>query len=50
MRREATSTGFYESPWGKYPRIHLLTIEDFLSGKNIDYPQAADVTFKGHSG
>ena len=47
MRQEAASAGFYESPWGKHPRIQLLTIEDLLGGKSIDYPtQAADVTFK----
>ena len=46
MRREAASTGFYESPWGKHPRIQLLTIEDLLGGKSIDYPLVADVTFK----
>ena len=46
MRKEAASAGFYESPWGKHPRIQLLTIEDLLGGKSIDYPQAGDVTFK----
>ena len=46
MRREAASAGFYESPWGKHPRIQLLTIEDLLGGKSIDYPQDTDVTFK----
>ncbi len=46
MRREAASAGFYESPWGKHPRIQLLTIEDLLGGRGIDYPQATDVTFK----
>ena len=46
MRREAASAGFYESPWGKHPRIQLLTIEDLLGEKRIDYPQATDVTFK----
>ncbi|MDE0103825.1 MAG: restriction endonuclease [Bryobacterales bacterium] len=46
MRREAASAGFYESPWGKHPRIQLLTIEELLEGKGIDYPVAADVTFK----
>ena len=46
MRREAASAGFYKSPWGNHPRIQLLTIEDLLSGKGVDYPQAADVTFK----
>ena len=47
MRQEAASAGFYESPWGKHPRIQLLTIEDLLDGKSIDYPhQAAEMTFK----
>ena len=46
MRREAASAGFYESPWGKHPCIQLLTIEELLEGKSIDYPAAADVTFK----
>ena len=35
-----------ESPWEKHPRIQLLTIEDLLGGKTVDYPQATDVTFK----
>ena len=48
MRQEAASVGLYESPdWNrKYPRLQLLTIEDLLSGRDIDYPQAADTTFK----
>ena len=46
MRREAASAGFYKSPWGNHPRIQLLTIEDLLGGKGVNYPQAADVTFK----
>ena len=28
------------------PHLRLLTIEDLLGGKTVDYPQAADVTFK----
>ena len=46
MRREAASAGFYKSPWGNHPRIQLLTIGDLLGGKGVDYPHAADVTFK----
>ncbi len=46
MRREAASAGFYKSPWGNHPCIQLLTIEELLGGKGVDYPQAADVTFK----
>ena len=46
MRREAAAAGFYKSPWGKHPRIQLLTIEDLLGGKRVDNPLAEDVTFK----
>ena len=47
MRREAASAGFYESPWGKkYPRLQLLSIEALLSGRDVDYPRAANMTFK----
>lgn len=47
MRKEATSAGFYTSPWGKHPRLQLLTIEDLLTGKTIDRPPAqTSVTFK----
>ena len=38
MRAEAAEAGTYESPWGKHPRIQLLTIEQLLGGKGIDYP------------
>ena len=38
MRSEAAEAGFYESPWGKHPRIQLLTIRELLDGKGIDYP------------
>ena len=48
MLHEAVEAGFYESTsWGKFPRIQILTIEELLAGKSIDYPRgAADATFK----
>ena len=48
MRREAASSGFYDSPWGtKHPRIQLFTIEELLAGARVDYPPTqANVTFK----
>ena len=47
MRKEAASAGFCTSPWGKHPRIQLVTIKDLLTGKTIDRPPAqASVTFK----
>jgi DNA modification methylase len=47
MRTEAASAGFYNSPWGKkYPRLQIITIEELLAGKEIDYPPTgANVTF-----
>ena len=48
MRTEAESAGFYESPWGKHPRLQILTIAELLGGKKIDYPlaQGVNVTFE----
>lgn len=48
MRAEAASAGFYNSTWGtKHPRIQIITIEELLEGKGIDYPQSlANVTHK----
>ncbi len=47
MRVEAASAGFYESPWGKHPRLQLLTVEELLDDATIDMPpQQSSVTFK----
>ena len=48
MRSEAADAGFYTSPWGKHPCLQLLTVEDLLAGKGIDYPAVtgSNVTFK----
>jgi site-specific DNA-methyltransferase (adenine-specific) len=48
MRKEAASAGFYESPWGKHPRVQLLTVGELLKGKTVDMPRTAGTnrTFK----
>jgi hypothetical protein len=49
MRADAASTGFYDSPVGKHPRLQILTIAELLDGKTIDAPsraQRVDVTFR----
>ncbi len=48
MRSEGATAGFYESPWGRHPRIQLLTVGELLAGKGIDYPRTAGTarTFK----
>jgi len=38
MREEAATAGFYTSPWGKHPRLQLLTVDELLGGKGIDCP------------
>jgi hypothetical protein len=44
MRKAAANAGFYQSPWGKHPRIQLRTVGELLEGARIDYPPA-NVTF-----
>jgi DNA modification methylase len=50
MIEEAASAGFYEPehfPGLRYPRLQLLTVDDLLSGKRIEYPRLApESTFK----
>lgn len=48
MRTEAASAGFYKSPWGKHTVMQILTVEELLKGKKIDYPDVpgVNVTFK----
>jgi DNA modification methylase len=48
MKSEAASAGFYDSPWGtKHPKVQILTVEELLEEKKIDYPPTrGDATFK----
>ena len=48
MRTEASGAGFYQSAWGKHPRLQILTIAELLEGKRVDMPplRQVNVTFK----
>ena len=48
MRREAASAEFYESAWGKHPRLQIVTVDELLDGKKLDAPppRQTSVTFK----
>lgn len=48
MRVEAASAGSYTSPWGRHPRVQILTVEDLLSGAQLDAPptRQVDRTFR----
>jgi site-specific DNA-methyltransferase (adenine-specific) len=44
MRAEATSAGFYENQWwGRFSKIQLLTVQELLEGKTIQYPHVGKI-------
>ena len=46
MRTEAIKAGYYETPYGKYPTIQILTIEALFSGKQPNIPLVDSASFK----
>jgi hypothetical protein len=47
MTKEAVSAGFYNSHWGTFPRLQILTVEDLLAGRaTAQYPRQTAATFK----
>ncbi len=49
MLKEAASAGFYEPkkyPGSRFPRLQILTTEDLLAGKQLEYPRQGIGTFK----
>ena len=48
MRTEASSAGFYSSPWGQHQRLQIVTVGELLGGKRIDMPpvRQTSVTYK----
>ena len=38
MRQEAASAGFYTSPWGRHPKVQLITVAELLAGHKLDMP------------
>jgi len=48
MRTEAASAGFYASPWGRHPKLQIVTVGELLAGKKLDMPpvRQTSVTYK----
>jgi hypothetical protein len=46
MRTEAVKTGFYETIYGKYPKIQILTIRELFEGKQPNIPLVDSSAFK----
>jgi len=46
MRTEAVKAGYYETLYGKYPKIQILTIEDLFAGKKPNIPLVDSASFR----
>jgi site-specific DNA-methyltransferase (adenine-specific) len=46
MNTEAVKTGYYETPYGKYPKIQILTIAELFAGKQPNIPLVDPTAFK----
>ncbi len=48
MKKSAAEAGFYDPPGllPPVPRLQILTIEELLAGRKLDYPKVAVATFK----
>ena len=46
MVTEAVKMGFYETPYGKFPKLQILTVQQLLDGKKVQMPWVDPDTFK----
>ncbi len=46
MKKEATSSGVLDTPFGKFARLQILTIEDLFAGMKPAMPPQDPTAFK----
>ena len=46
MKKEAAGAGVLDTPFGKFARLQILTIEDLFAGKKPAMPPEDPATFK----
>jgi len=46
MKTEAVKAGYYETLYGKYPKLQILTIADLFAGKQPNIPLVDSSSFK----
>lgn len=46
MRKEAVKEGYYETLYGKYPKIQILTIRELFEGRQPNIPLIDSSAFK----
>jgi hypothetical protein len=50
MKTEAIAAGFYETEYGKFPKIQILTITELFTGKRLTRCWAASIEGNGPTG
>jgi len=46
IKKEAASAGVLDTPFGKFARLQIITIEDLFAGKNPAMPPEAPAAFR----
>ncbi len=46
MKKEAASSGVLDTPFGKFARLQIITIEDLFAGKKPAIPPGDSAAFK----
>jgi hypothetical protein len=46
MKTEAVKAGYYETEFGKYPKIQIVTIKELFDGKKLAIPLVDPAAFK----
>ncbi len=46
MKKEAASAGILDTPFGKFARLQILTIEDLFAGKKSAMPPEDPAAFR----
>lgn len=46
MLTEAVKAGYFETPYGKYPKIQILTIAELFAGKKPNIPLVDPSVFR----
>jgi site-specific DNA-methyltransferase (adenine-specific) len=46
MLTEAVKAGFYETPYGKFPKLQMFTIKDLFEGRRPQLPWLDTASFK----
>ena len=46
MKKEAASAGVLDTPFGKFARLQIVTIEDLFAGKNPAMPPEDPAAFR----